>query len=157
MRQRNDHEPERLGVGQPVDVLAGAVHQHAPRFELARHVGAELDRQLVQQTGRGAAGGMRGEPQRRRRVTRAATHAGRDRNALADVEPLWWAVPARRLSEQRERASGEILALDAGAHDLVVVAAGVHRELVSQRDRLDDGDERVQAVRRAGRRRAARG
>jgi hypothetical protein len=49
------------------------------------------------------------------------------------------------LAEQLERAAGEVGPLDAGADDLVALGR-LEGELVGERERLDDGDERVQPV-----------
>ena len=88
-----------------------------------------------------------GEPQRRRRVGRAAAHPGGDRHALGDRDPDRRPVPAGRRAEAGERRGGEVLALDAGADDLVGVAGGrLELELVGQRDGLHERHERVVAV-----------
>ena len=81
-------------------------------------------------------------------VGRAAAHAAGDRDALRDREPHRRAVPAGRRAEARERARGEVLPLDAGADDLVgaAVGRGSSDQLVGERDRLDERDERVVAV-----------
>ena len=143
--------PNGSGVREAVDPLAGAGHQHPAGVQLARDVGAELHRELVQQPGGRSAGGVGGEPQRGGGVGRAAAHAGRDRDALVDVDALRRGIPPGRLAEELERAGGEVRALDAGADDLVGVAGrGLEGQLVGQRHRLNDRHERVQPV-RAGR------
>ena len=145
--RRHDDDAERLRVAEGADVLADPRHQAALGRELARDVGAERDRQLVQQAGIVVAGRGGGEPERRRGVGAAAAHAGGDGHALGDREPERRAVPAGRGAEGVQRAGGEVLAVDARADDVVAAAlGGLEEELVGQRERLDERDERVVAV-----------
>ena len=57
--------------------------------------------------------------------------------------------PSQRVAARKacERAGGEVLAVDAGADDVVAAAVGVlEHQLVGERERLDERDERVVAV-----------
>ncbi len=145
---REDHQRERLAP-ERADALARPGHQRAAGRDLRRDVAAEPGGELQQQPVPDAARGVGGEPQRGGRVARAAAHAGGDRDALGDREALGRRVPARRLPEGGERAPGEVGPVDPRADDLVGGRAGgrgLERQLVGQRDRLDDGHERVHAV-----------
>ena len=102
-----------------------------------------------------AVGGGR-EPQHGGRVGRAAPHPGGDRHALDDRDALRRGVPARRRAVGRERASGEVLpSTPAQTSSSTAPRGGLQRDIVGERERLHERDERVVAVARAGGRRTA--
>ncbi len=149
MLGRQDHEGQAARRRQRAHVLARAGHQRAARGDLRGHVAAERRGELQQQGEVVDAGRMGRQAQRGGGVARAAAHAGGDGHALADRQPLRRRVPAGRGTEGGQRGAGEVVALDAGADDLVGrrAARGLQGQLVGERHGLHDGHERVQAVR----------
>ena len=103
-----DEHAERRGLGQAVDVLAGAGHQHAAGADCgwgrrrraaapssSRAPGTPAACAASRSVGRGVGG--------------AAAHAGGDRDALVDRQPLRRRVPAGRLAERaRARAPARL-------------------------------------------------
>ena len=127
------------GVGEALDPLAGALDQRQGGDELRGDVGADL----------GGEGGKvvdlaGGEAQDRRGVGAAAAQPGRDRDALLDPHLQRRMVPAPR-PQARQRPRGEVLALDAGADDLVALSLG-DLDRVGQRQRLEQRAELVEPV-----------
>src|SRR5918997_6089809 len=146
---RDDEQPDAGRVAERADALADAGHQAALGRELARDVGAAPARYRGSPASPAvvARGGGR-QPQRGGGVGAPAAHAGGDGDALGDRDADGRAVPAGRRAEARERAGGEVLALDAGADHLVRVAVrGLQLELVGHGHRLNEGHQRVVAVR----------
>ena len=119
MRGGDDQQAERLRVAERPHRSPMPVIRQRSGVELARTSAPSLTASARSSAlGVAARGGGR-EPQRRGRVGRAAAHAGRDRHVLGDRDAHRRRVPAGRPAEAGERARGEVLALDAGADDLV--------------------------------------
>ena len=142
--------------------LPGPGHHAGARSKADRHVGAGVprrrqDRRIVEREAVEAGE----EPQRRGGVGRAAAEAGRDRQALRQME----GAGAQARDAPRERAGRlehEVVGLGAGgvrgrAGDGQAQRARLKAQVVAGAGEGDEAFERVIAVRRGGRARGASG
>ena len=120
LRERRARRTARRGGSSSLELLARAGAEQAARADLARHVGAEAERELVQQrvVAQARRAARRAAARRRRRPSRRPS---RRRPGCACRSP---AAPAGRPSRSRRgsragRAAARFGALDAGADDLV--------------------------------------
>ena len=81
----DQHRRQAPADRAPPKLLADAAHDARARIETHRHVGADGGRAAVQPRGSSDAQtvGAREQPQRRRRIGRAAAEAGRHRNVFS--------------------------------------------------------------------------
>ncbi len=126
-------------------MLARARHQHAAGDQQARDVGAEADRELVQQRVVGAGNASA--------ASRSVAAASADPPPMPAATGTRLAIVSRcggrpsRSPRGTRRARGPRgSGPSTPGQTTSSAAAGSHRQLVGERDRLDDRDQRVQAV-----------